>query len=408
MNHLSDRINALSESQTIAMARKSRELSAQGIDVINLSLGEPDFNTPQRIKDAAKKAIDDNFSFYTHVSGYLELRQAIAKKFKRDNGLDYTAEQIVVSTGAKQSIINPLLCLLNKGDEILVPAPFWVSYIEMIKIAEGTPIILPTTIDKDFKVTPEQIKNAITPKTKIFIFSSPCNPTGSVYTKEELKAIAEVLATKEDLYIISDEIYEHINFVGKHESIAQFDFIKEKVIVVNGVSKSFAMTGWRLGYMAAPLWLAKACDKMQGQFTSATCSITQKAAHTAAELAPSVTYEMRDAFKRRRDLLLNLMNEIKGFKTNVPKGAFYIFPDVSYYFGKTDRNITIKNATDLCLYLLDKAAVAIVPGDGFGAENNIRFSYATADEKLMEAVRRIKLALEKLNGEINSSPHTFR
>lgn len=397
MNKLSDRINSISESQTIAMARKSRELIAEGIDIINLSLGEPDFNTPMVIKEAAKKAIDDNFSFYTHVSGYLELRQAIAKKFKRDNNLDYTADQIVVSTGAKQSIANAVLCLINPGDEIVIPAPYWVSYLEIIKLAGGKPVFIPASIADDFKISPEKLRAAITSKTRLLIFSTPCNPTGSVYTRDELKAIAEVIAENEDLMIISDEIYEYINFVGKHESMAQFDFIKDRVITVNGFSKGFAMTGWRLGYLAAPLWVAKACDKMQGQFTSATCSIGQKAAHAAVELDPAITFEMRDAFKKRRDIVLTLLKDIKGLITNVPQGAFYVFPDVSYYFGKTDGERTIGNATDLCMYLLDKAHVAIVPGEAFGAPGYIRFSYATSENKLREAISRIKTALEKLN-----------
>ena len=397
MNKLSDRINSISESQTIAMARKSRELIAEGMDIINLSLGEPDFNTPTVIKEAAKKAIDDNFSFYTHVSGYLELRQAIAKKFKRDNNLDYTADQIVVSTGAKQSIANAVLCLINPGDEIVIPTPYWVSYLEIIKLAGGKAVFIPTSIADDFKISPEKLRAAITSKTRLLIFSTPCNPTGSVYTGDELKAIAEVIAENEDLMIISDEIYEYINFVGKHESMAQFDFIKDRVITVNGFSKGFAMTGWRLGYIAAPLWVAKACDKMQGQFTSATCSIGQKAAHVAVELDPAVTLEMRDAFKKRRNIVLTLLKNIKGLITNVPQGAFYVFPDVTYYFGKTDGEKTIGNSTDLCMYLLDKAHVAIVPGEAFGAPGYIRFSYATSENKLREAISRIKTALEKLN-----------
>jgi len=393
---LSERINKLSESQTIAMTRRSRDLLVQGIDVINLSIGEPDFTTPQPVKDAAKKAIDNNFSYYTHVSGYLELRQAIAKKFKRDNNLDYTAEQIVVSTGAKQCIANTVLSLVNSGDEVLVPSPYWVSYIEIIKLAEGKSVIIPTDIKNDFKVTPQQLKQAITPKTRLLMFSSPCNPTGSVYTKQELKAIAELIAQYPDLYILSDEIYEHINFVGVHESIAQFDFIKDRVITVNGVSKSYAMTGWRVGFMAASLEIAKGCDKMQGQFTSATCSIAQKAVHAAVELDSSTIYPMRDQFLKRRDLVLNAMQEIPGLKTNIPQGAFYVFPDVTYYFGKSAGNNKIKNATDLCAYLLDKAHVALVPGAAFGDDNYIRFSYATSENKLIEALKRMKATLAEL------------
>ena len=393
---LADRISNLSESQTIAMARKSRELIAQGINVISLSLGEPDFITPQPVKDAAKKAIDDNFSYYTHVSGYLELRQAIAKKFKRDNNLDYTAEQIVVSTGAKQSIINAVLSLVDPGDEVLVPAPYWVSYLEMIKLAEGKAVIIPTGIKSDFKVTAQQIEKAITPHTRLLMFSSPCNPTGSVYAKEELKAIAEVIVKYPDLYIIADEIYEYINFVGKHESIAQFDFIKDRVVTVNGVSKGFAMTGWRGGYIGAPLAIAKACDKIQGQFTSATSSITQKAMHVAVELDPAITKAMRDKFLERRNLVLAMMKDIPGLKTNIPAGAFYVFPDVTYYFGKSDGSTTIKNATDLCAYLLSDGHIAIVPGEAFGDDNCVRISYATSEARLKDAFTRIKNSLAKL------------
>lgn len=398
MNHLSNRINALSESETIAMARKSRELRSQGIDVISLSLGEPDFFTPQAIKDAAKKAIDEDFSFYTHVSGYVELRKAVAEKFKRDNNLEYDCEQIVVSTGAKQSIANAVLSMINPGDEVIVPAPYWVSYIEIIKLAEGVPVIIQTEIDNDFKVSPGQLKKHITDKTRLFIFSTPCNPTGSVYTKEELQGLAEVFRENQDVFIISDEIYEHINFMGSHESMAQFDFIKDRVITINGVSKGFAMTGWRVGFMAAPLWIAKACDKMQGQITSATCSIAQKAAHAAVEMAPSSTYEMRDAFKKRRDLLLSLIHEIPGMKSNVPKGAFYIFPEVSYYFGKkTTNGKLISNAPELCMFLLENANVAIVPGDAFGAPDYVRIAYATSEKNLTEAISRVKKALATLN-----------
>jgi aspartate aminotransferase len=393
---LSDRINALSESQTIAMARKSRELIAKGIDIISLSLGEPDFPTPEPIKEAAKKAIDDNFSYYTHVSGYLELRQAVANKLKRDNGLDYTADQIVVSTGAKQCIANAVLCLINPGDEVLIPAPFWVSYLELVKLAEGKSVVVPATLESNFKVTPAQLKAAITPKTRLLIFSTPCNPTGSVYSRAELKAIAELIVQYPELYILSDEIYEDINFIGKHESMAQFDFIKDRVITVNGVSKGFAMTGWRGGYLAAPLWIAKACDKMQGQFTSATCSITQKAMQKAMEMPQEATFGMRDAFKKRRDLLLSLMKDIPGFRLNKPEGAFYVFPEVSYYFGKHAGSSRIDNATDLCMYLVDVAHVTMVPGAAFGDDHYLRFSYATSEDKLIEAVRRIKEALAKL------------
>lgn len=397
MAHLSDRVNKISESQTIAMARKSRELKAKGIDVISLSLGEPDFATPQIIKDAAKKAIDDNFSYYTHVSGYLELREAICQKFKRDNNLTYTPDEIVVSTGAKQSIANAVLCIINDGDEVIVPAPFWVSYLEILKLAGGVPKIIDTTIESDFKITPQQLEAAITSKTRLIMISTPCNPSGSVYSKEELKALAEVVAKHDELYVLSDEIYEHINFIGGHESFAQFDFIKDRVITINGVSKGFAMTGWRGGILAAPKWIAQACDKMQGQFTSATSSITQKAMH----LAMTLDYEtyirpMRDAFLKRRDLVLKLMNDIPGLKTNVPQGAFYVYPEVSAYFGKKYKEYTINNATDLSLFLLDEAHVALVPGAAFGSDNYIRFSYATSEENLTEALRRMKDALSKL------------
>ncbi len=398
MPHLSNRVNQISESQTIAMARKSRELKAQGIDIISLSLGEPDFATPQIIKDAAKKAIDNNFSYYTHVSGYLELREAICGKFKRDNNLIYTADEIVVSTGAKQSIANAVLCIVNEGDEVIVPAPYWVSYLEILKLAGGVPIIVDTDIDADFKITPKQLEAAITPKTRMIMISTPCNPTGSVYTKQELKALAEVVIKHPELYILSDEIYEHINFVDGHESFAQFDFIKDRVITINGVSKGFAMTGWRGGILAAPKWIAQACDKMQGQFTSATCSITQKAMEVAMGLDyPTYIKPMRDAFLQRRDLVLKLMKDIPGLKTNVPQGAFYVYPDISAFFGKKYDKYTINNATDLSLFLIDIAHVALVPGAAFGNDKYIRFSYATSEEKLTEALKRMKDALAKLH-----------
>lgn len=397
MAHLSDRINLISESQTIAMARKSRELKAQGIDIISLSLGEPDFATPEVIKQAAIKAINDNFSYYTHVSGYVELREAIARKFKRDNNLDYTADEIVVSTGAKQSIANAVLCLINPGDEVLIPTPFWVSYLEILKLAGGVPIMIDTEIENDFKVTAAQIEKHITPKTRMMIFSTPCNPTGSVYNKQELREIADVIKKYDELYIISDEIYEHINFVGGHESMAQFDDIKDRVITINGVSKGFAMTGWRGGIMAAPKWIAQACDKMQGQFTSATCSITQKAMHAAMDLPAESTHYMRDAFLKRRDLVLSLMKDIPGFKTNIPQGAFYVYPEVSALFGKSYNGFVVNNATDLSMFLLDVAFVALVPGAAFGDDKYIRFSYATSEDKLIEALKRMKEAIEKLN-----------
>jgi len=389
---LSDRINNIVEPQTIGMARKARELKAKGIDVISLSLGEPDFFTPDPIKAAAKKAIDENFSFYTPVAGYLELRQAISNKFKRDNNLDFTADQIVVSTGAKQSIANVMLCIVNPGEEVLVPAPYWVTYLEQVKLAGGIPVVIPTTVENNFKVTPEQIKKAITSKTKAIIFSSPCNPTGTVYTKEELKAIADAILPHKDIYVLSDEIYEHINFSGKHESIAQFPEIKERTIVINGASKGFAMTGWRVGYIGATKEIATACDKIQGQFTSGTCSIGQKAMHAAADLQVSSIQPMRDAFRKRRDVVYNLMKEIPGLKVNYPDGAFYFFPEISSFFGKGG----INNSTDLCMYLLEKAHVALVPGDAFGNDNHIRMSYAAAEDKLIEAMKRITKALAEL------------
>ncbi|HPS26951.1 MAG TPA: pyridoxal phosphate-dependent aminotransferase [Bacteroidales bacterium] len=398
MNYLSDRINNLSESETLAMTQKSRELSAQGFDVINLSIGEPDFNTPEFIKAAAKEAIDKNFTHYPPVPGYPELRQAICKKLKRDNNLDYKPEQIVVSTGAKHSIANVMLALVNPGDEVIVPAPYWVSYKEIVKLADGKSVVIPGGIDTNFKVTPEQIEAAITEKTKVFIFSSPCNPTGSVYSKEELFAMAKVFERHKNIFIISDEIYEYINFVGKHESIAQFDFIKDQIIVINGVSKGYAMTGWRIGYIAAPLPISKACNKLQGQVTSGACSIAQKASFTAIDTDPNLIPEfktMLDAFRERRDLLLGLLKEIPGIITNTPDGAFYVFMDVKYYFGKTDGTTTIKGSDDLSMYLLNTAHVAMVPGTAFGDPNCLRFSYATSNEKISEAVKRIKETLAK-------------
>lgn len=394
---LSNIINNLSESQTLAMTRMSRELQAEGKDVISLSIGEPDFDTPDFIKDAAKKAIDENYTHYTPVPGYPELRQAISTKFKRDNNLDYAPDQIVISTGAKHSLANISLSLLNPGDEVLLPAPYWVSYYEIIKLAGAKPIGIPTDIDADFKVTPAQIEANITSKTRMIWFSTPCNPSGSVYNKDELEKIAHLLADYPNILVVSDEIYEHINFDDKHESIAQFDWIKDRVITVNGVSKGFAMTGWRVGYIGAPKWIADACTKMQGQFTSGTSSISQKAAEAAMNADPSVTYEMKAAFEQRRKLVYDLMKEIPGLKLNWPKGAFYFFPDVSYYFGKTDGELTIKNATDLTMYLLNKGLVALVTGEAFGDPNCIRISYATSEDTLREAIKRIKETLALLH-----------
>jgi aspartate aminotransferase len=396
MELLSSRVSGMSESQTLAMSKRSRELKAQGIDVINLSLGEPDFTTPEVVKEAAKKAIDANFSYYTPVAGYLELRQAISKKFKRDNNLDYAPDQIVVSTGAKQSIANAVLSLINPGDEVIVPSPYWVSYLEIIKLAEGKSVIVKAGIETNFKVSAEQIKKAITPKTKLFLFSSPCNPTGSVYSRKELEEIAAVFAQYPNIIIISDEIYEHINFIGKTESIGTIPSMKDRVVTVNGVSKAFAMTGWRVGYIGAPKAIAAACDKIQGQITSATCSIAQKATEMAVSLDPSIVTPMRDMFKKRRDTVLKMMGAIPGMKANVPDGAFYIFPDVSYFFGKSFNGTKINNATDLCFFLLDNARVAVVPGAAFGDDNHIRFSYAAAEEVLIKALERMKESLALL------------
>jgi len=396
---LSDRIVNMTESATLLMTQKSRELTAKGFNIINLSIGEPDFNTPDAVKEAGKKAIDDNITHYPPVPGFPELRKAVAEKFKRDNGLDYDFTQVVISNGAKQSLANILMCILNKGDEVIVPAPFWVSYPEMIKMAEGEPVFIYTGIDQDFKVTPKQIESAITNRTKAFLFSSPSNPTGSVYTHEELKAFADVFAKYPDILIISDEIYEYNIFEGKHESIASFERVKNQVVIVNGVSKGFAMTGWRIGYMAGPEFLAKACNTLQGQFTSGAGTISQMAALEAVKTAPGNSKELKmmvEAFRERRDLLIGLLKNIKGIKTNVPNGAFYLFPDVSYYYGKSDGETTIQNGTDLCMYLLDKAHVALVPGDAFGSDESIRVSYATSSAKIKEAVERIIPALNAL------------
>jgi aspartate aminotransferase len=397
MENVSKRVASLAVSQTLAMSQKSRDLKAQGFDVINLSVGEPDFNTPQHIKDAAIKAINENYSHYAPVPGYPELLQAISDKLKRENNLDYDKDQIIVSNGAKHSLANVILSIVNKDDEVIVPAPYWVSYVELIKLAEGKNVVIEAGIENDFKITPEQLKKAITPKTKALFLCSPSNPSGSIYSRDELKAIAEVIdAAEQDIYILSDEIYEHINFVGNHESIAQFDFIRDKVIIINGVSKAYAMTGWRIGYIAAPKWIAKACNKIQGQMTSGASSISQMASIAALNSESSCITEMVDAFKRRRDLVIELMKDIKGLKNNVPQGAFYLFPEASYYFGKTDGNRTIKNTMDLCLYILEKAHVATVPGDAFGSPDYIRFSYATSDDQLREALKRMKKVLDEL------------
>lgn len=397
---LSNRVKNLSESATLKMTQKSRELKELGHDVIALSIGEPDFNTPETIKEAAKKAIEDNHTHYTPVNGNPALLKAVCQKLKRDNGLDYNPSQIIISNGAKQSIANIMYALVNPGDEVIIPSPFWVSYPEIVKLAEGTMIDIKAGVENNFKFTAEQLEAAITDKTKILLFSSPCNPTGSVYSKEELKAIAEVVAKHKNIYIISDEIYEFINFKGQHESIAQFDFIKDQVIIVNGVSKGYAMTGWRIGYIAAPTVIAKACNKIQGQYTSGASSISQMAAIDAILTNPKASDEMETmirTFNERRDLVLDLMKDIPNIKTNTPDGAFYVFPDVSYYFGKSNGETKIKNAADMCMYILEKKFVGLVPGCAFGDPNCIRISYATSNDKLIEAIKRIKSALADLN-----------
>lgn len=393
MNPLSDRINSLSTSQTLAMAALARELKAQGKDIISLSLGEPDFNTPDFIKESAKKAIDENYSTYSPVDGYLELKEAICKKFKRDNNLEYTPNNIVVSTGAKQSLYNIAQVIINPGDEVILPAPYWVSYYEIIKIAGGIPVEVPTTVESDFKITPSQLAQAITPRTKMIWYSSPCNPSGSVYNREELTALSTIILQHDNLYVVSDEIYEHINFSGTFCSIASIPGMFDRTITVNGVAKAFAMTGWRIGYIGAPEVIAKACTKMQGQVTSGANSIAQRATITAVEADPHVLNTMVAAFERRRDLVVSRLHDIPGMKINVPEGAFYVFPDVSSFFGKTLRGKLIQNADDFSMYLLSEANVATVTGEAFGNPNCIRFSYATSEELLTEALRRIKEAV---------------
>jgi len=397
MSNLSDRINRLAESATLAMTRKSRELQAAGVDVINLSIGEPDFDTPEVVKEAAIQAIKDNITHYSPVPGFPELRTAIANKLKRDNNLDYSPDQIVVSTGAKQSIANVVLSLVNPGDEVLLPSPYWVSYIELVKMAEGIPVLLSASIDNDFKVTAEELDNAITDKTKLIMFSSPCNPSGSSYSNEELESIARVVASHEELYVIADEIYEHIIFEGTHASLASFENVKDRVITVNGVSKGFAMTGWRIGYIGAPDWIVKACIKIQGQFTSGASTISQKAAEAAMKMDRKSTMAMRDIFLARRNLLLELLQDIPGLTTNVPAGAFYVFPNISSYLGKKFGEETIESASDLCMYLLDNANVALVTGEAFGEPDYIRISYACSEDTIRESVNRITSALAKLN-----------
>jgi aspartate aminotransferase len=396
MNQLADRLNRLSPSATLAMSQKSAELKAQGVDVINLSVGEPDFNTPDHIKEAAKQAIDENYSRYSPVAGYPALRNAIVAKLKNENGLDYTAAQISCANGAKQSVCNVIMCLVGAGDEVIVPAPFWVSYPEMVKMADGTPVIVRAGIDQDFKITPAQLEAAITPKTKALILCSPSNPTGSVYTKEELKGLAEVLARHPQVYILADEIYEHINYIGHHESIAQFPEIHDRVVIINGVSKAYAMTGWRIGFIAGPEWIVKAVNKLQGQYTSGPCSVSQKAAEAAYTGTQAPVEEMRQAFMRRRDLIVRLAKEIPGFEVNKPEGAFYLFPKCDSFFGKKDGDRVINNADDLAMYLLEVGHVACVGGTSFGAPECIRMSYATSDENIVESMRRIKETLGKL------------
>jgi aspartate aminotransferase len=393
MSQVSDRLAALSPSETLAMSQKSSELKAKGIDVINLSVGEPDFNTPDFIKEAAKKAIDENFSFYSPVPGYLSLRNAIAGKLKRENDLDYKPEQIVCSNGAKQSVCNLILSIINPGDEVIVPAPYWVSYVEMVKLAGGTNVVVTAGIEQDFKITPAQLEAAITPRTKALILCSPSNPTGSVYSRDELKNLADVLAKYPDVLIIADEIYEHINYIGKHESIAQFAGVFDRVAIVNGVSKGYAMTGWRLGWIAAPQWIASACNKLQGQYTSGPNSIAQKAAEAAYNGPQDCVETMRKAFERRRNLIVELAGAIPGFKVNRPQGAFYLFPDCSDHLGRTVRGRKINNSADLAMYLLEEGHVAAVGGVAFGAPNCIRFSYAASDEQLIEAMKRVKKVL---------------
>ena len=397
MTKVSGRLNRLAESATLAMARMSRELQAKGVNIIALSLGEPDFDTPEFIKEAAKKAIDDNFSHYTPVPGLPELRSSISAKFKRDNHLEYTPDQIVVSTGAKQSLANVCLSLLDPEDEVLLPCPYWVSYAEIIKLAEGVPVEIKSTIDSDFKITPSQLEASITSRTKMIMFSSPCNPSGTVYTQSELEAIAKMLDKYPNIYIVSDEIYEHINFTDKHYSIGTIPSMKDRTVTVNGVSKGFAMTGWRVGFIGAPLWIAKACNKIQGQVTSATCAIAQKATERAMLAEPrSTTKEMKETFLKRRNMLVSLLKDIPGIKCNIPQGAFYVFPDISSYFGKSYANEIINNANDFCMYLLNFAHVACVAGDAFGNPECIRISYAASDKKLTDAVSRIKTHLARL------------
>ena len=397
MVHLSNRLNRLAPSATLAMSQKSAEMKAQGIDVINMSVGEPDFNTPDHIKAAAKQAVDDNWSRYSPVPGYPDLRKAIVEKLKRENGLDYTMSEILVSNGAKQAVCNAVMALVDDGDEVIIPAPYWVSYPQMALLAGGVPVHIPAGFDQDFKITPEQLEAAITPKTRMLILCSPSNPTGSVYSKDELKALADVLKKHPEVYVLADEIYEHINYVGKHNSIATIEGMKERTVIVNGVSKAYAMTGWRIGFVAGPEWIVKAVNKLQGQYTSGPCSVSQKAAEAAYTGTQAPVEEMRQAFERRRDLIVRLAKEVPGFEVNKPEGAFYLFPKCSYYYGKSDGERTIQNADDLAMYLLEVGHVACVGGTSFGAPECIRMSYATSDANIEEAIKRIKEALAKLH-----------
>ena len=397
MSKLSERLNRLAPSATLVMSQKSSEMKAQGIDVINLSVGEPDFNTPDAIKECAKQAIDENYSRYSPVPGYPGLRKAICEKLLKENHLEYAPNEILVSNGAKQCVCNTVLALVDDGDEVIIPAPYWVSYPQMVKLAGGIPVIVPTGFGQNFKMTAAQLEAAITPKTRMIILCSPSNPTGSVYTKEELRSLADVILAHDDLFVLADEIYEHINYTGHHESIAQFEGMKDRAIIINGVSKAYAMTGWRIGFMAAPEWIVKGCNKLQGQYTSGACSVSQKAAEAAYVLPQDCVEEMRQAFERRRDLIVSLAKDIPGLEVNVPEGAFYLFPKCDSFFGKSDGTTTIATSTDLALYLLERAHVATVAGDAFGDPQCFRMSYATSDDNIREAMRRIKEALSALH-----------
>ena len=396
MAQLSDRLNRLAPSATLAMSQKSSEMKAQGIDVINMSVGEPDFNTPDHIKNAAKEAVDNNYSRYSPVPGYADLRKAIAAKLKRENNLEYNINEILVSNGAKQSVCNTVMALVNDGDEVIIPTPYWVSYPQMVKLAGGNPVFINAGFEQNFKITAQQLEDAITPKTRLLILCSPSNPTGSVYTKDELESLAEVIKSHEDLFVLADEIYEHINYTGRHESIAQFPGMKERSIIVNGVSKAYAMTGWRIGFIAAPEWIVKGCNKLQGQYTSGPCSVSQKAAEAAYTLPQDCVEEMRKAFERRRNLIVELAKDIPGLEVNTPQGAFYLFPKCSSFYGKSDGKRTINNSTDFAMYLLEVGHVACVGGTSFGAPECIRMSYATSDENIVESMRRIKETLARL------------